>query len=261
MKQDLILGMDVGGSKIQLVVWDGQEILQRKTVQEPTIEKLKTEILEFNIDKVGLAIPGFLDFQQGKVLQCPNLAEFNGLDLKNFLPNKKILFDNDTKSFLRAEMAMGAGKDFSNTVGVVFGTGIGGGIATIIQMLDVKCQNQMLNVKSKKSEKTQIYRGVNGSAGEVGHMVIEKGKTWEEIYQETKGNDIEQARVNAIGIANLINVLNPEAVIVGGGGLVMPDKNLLQKLIISPLAKSTKIIQSKLSQDAVALGACLLFGD
>lgn len=118
------------------------------------------------------------------------------------------------------------------------GTGIGGAIIT-----------------NKKS----IYLGSRGSAGEFGFMVLQGGKTWEKIYQETKNNLEKQEQIHALGFANLINILNPEIIILGGGGAKMPNLKLMESLILSPLAKKTKIVFGKLGQDANAIGAALLW--
>jgi len=166
------------------------------------------------------------------------------------------------------------------------GTGVGGGI--------------VLNEK--------IFYGTDGSAGEMGHMIIacpdlcggsrqcrcgnkgcleaylnEKGiqRTVKEIFGKEidsitlfemakKGNKkaIKVWQITGqylgIGLANLINILNPNVIVVGGGManagnfLLSPAKKEMRKNILSPLAKNTPIARAKLGEYAGAIGAGLL---
>ncbi|MBU3934368.1 ROK family protein, partial [Patescibacteria group bacterium] len=168
----------------------------------------------------------------------PNLKLFEGLCLKKFL-NKNVRFDNDVNCFLRAEAKLGAVRGHRNVLAVAMGTGIGGAI---------------INERS-------IYRGSHGSAGEFGFTIIENGKTWEKLYQGTKNNPGKQKQIHALGLANLINIFDPEIIVLGGSGAILPNQELMGKFILSPLAKKTKVVFGKLGPNAVAIGAALLWTD
>ena len=235
----LIVGVDIGGSKINIIVWNGRKVIDSWQTSEVSLKNLEKGISHFNISKIGIGIAGVLDYETGCVLDSPNLKLFEGLCLKKFL-NKNIRFDNDVNCFLRAESKLGVARGFKNVLAVAMGTGIGGAI--------------MINKKL-------VYLGSHGSAGEFGFMIIKNEKTWEKLYQETKNNPEKQKQIHALGFANLINIFDPEIIILGGGGAKLPNRKLMEKFILSPLAKKPKIIFSKLDSNATAIGAALLWVD
>lgn len=235
----LIVGVDIGGSKINIIVWNGRKVIDSWQTSEVSLKNLEKGISHFNISKIGIGIAGVLDYETGCVLDSPNLKLFEGLCLKKFL-NKNIRFDNDVNCFLRAESKLGVARGFKNVLAVAIGTGIGGAI--------------MINKKL-------VYLGSHGSAGEFGFMIIKNEKTWEKLYQETKNNPEKQKQIHALGFANLINIFDPEIIILGGGGAKLPNRKLMEKFILSPLAKKPKIIFSKLDSNATAIGAALLWVD
>jgi len=239
MNKKLIIGVDIGGSKINIIVWNGKEVIDNWRTEEVSLAKLKEGISYFDILKLGIGVAGILDHKTGRILNSPNLKFFEGLCFKKFL-KKDVRFDNDVSCFLRAEAKLGVAKGYKNILAVVMGTGIGGAIII----------NQKL-----------IYQGSHGSAGEFGEMVLEGGKTWEKLYQASKGNDQKQAQIHAFAFANLINIFDPEIIVLGGGGAKLPKRELMEKFIISPLAKKTKVVFGKFGSNAVAIGAALLFED
>ncbi len=237
-KNELVLGVDVGGSKINMVLWDGKKVLKTWRAQPATLANLKKGIEIFNraLDsvnfKIGIAVPGLVDEKTGIVLRCPNLPAFNGLNLKREL-RKNARIGNDAKCFLRAEVKFGAGKGCKDILGVIFGTGIGGAIKN--------------------------YHGRNEWVGEFGHMIIDKGKSWEKLYQETENNPKEQEKINAIGLANLINIFNPEIIILGGKGIKMPNQGMISKNLLLAKKQMPKFVFSKFKDNAVAVGAAMLW--
>lgn len=227
-KSNLILGIDVGGSKINIIIWNGKKVLNNWQTEDVSVEKLKEGISRFKISKIGIGMAGILDHKTGHILNSPNLKSFEGFCLKDL--KKNIRFDNDVNCFLRAEAKLGAAGGYKNVLAVAMGTGIGG-----------------------------AYLESHGSAGEFGFMVLEDRKTWEQLYQETKDNPEKQEQIHAIGFANLINAFDPEIIILGGGGAKLPNRKLMEEFIVSPLSKKTKIVFGKLGPDANAIGAALLW--
>lgn len=139
--KNLVLGVDIGGSKINMVVWDGKKVVDNWQTKQVSLENLKKGILNFNIPKVGIGAAAVLDYKTGCILNSPNLRAFEGFCIKKIL-KRKIRFDNDVHCFLRAEAESGIAKDYKNVLAVAMGTGIGGAIMT-----------------NKKS----VYWGSNGS--------------------------------------------------------------------------------------------------
>ncbi|PWB38928.1 MAG: hypothetical protein C3F02_01565 [Parcubacteria group bacterium] len=234
-----VVGIDIGGSKINLVLWDGRKIIDRWHSRGVSLAKLKAGLDRFPAWRVGIGLAGILDFKTGRLLDSPNLRFLEGLVLKKLF-GRQVRFDNDVKCFLRAETKIGAARSRGRVLAVALGTGIGGGIMF---------------------QKGQLYRGWHSSEAEFGEMVIDAGKTWEKLYQASQGRPAYQKKLHAQGLANLVNIFDPEIIVLGGRGALTPDRKLLEKLIVSPLAKKIKIVPAKLGNDAVAIGAALLWDD
>src|SRR3989344_2288840 len=155
MNKKLILGLDIGGSKINTVVWNGKKIIDRWQSKVVSLTKIKEGLSRFPVSRVGIGVAGVLDYKSGQILNSPNLKFLEGLSLKKLLP-RNIRFDNDVNCFLRAEARLGAARGYKHVLAVAMGTGIGGGII---------------------NNQTMIYSGAHGSAGEFGQMVLQDGKT------------------------------------------------------------------------------------
>ncbi len=277
------VGIDIGGTKILGVLFDGRKAVRQKTVATPKSRKEFVSALLGVADEMAKDIPrraligigagaaGISDPKRQKMVLSPNIPAINGLKIGELLNRRfhlKTRLDNDARCFLRAEMGLGKAKKRKNTIGVTLGTGVGGAVA----------------VGGK------IIFGADFSAGEAGHMVLNAatGETFEDLASEkflkrrfrgepadleilaAKGDRRARAIYEAlgknlgVGLGNLINALNPETIIVGGGlaksrKLIEPAmKKAVQGVVKNPLAKKTKIIFST-RRESAALGAALLF--
>lgn len=252
------IGIDIGGSKIRGVLVDGKnKIISDFNIETPKDKKLFLQIIEDEINKflqkgkiskIGVGLPGVVDTRRNIFVKAANLPFLDGWQVVKFFKKfcKVVKIDNDSRCFLLAESKLGAGRGYKNIVGIAVGTGIGGAI-----MIDGK-----------------ILYGANFGAGELGHMIIQSEggiKSFEQLagkkaYEEHG----DRSEIIGIGVANMINILNPEIVILGGGavsvGKVDIDmvKNSVVNYILSPLAKKTKIVKAKLGKNAQAIGATLL---
>jgi len=197
----------------------------------------------------------------------------------------KTFMDNDANCFALGEAILGAGKSTETVFGITLGSGVGGGII------------QKLKVKSEKL-KVKIYSGAFGSAGEVGHMCIKfdgfrcscgnKGCLEEyaserfikrktkisplELEKKAKRGDRNAQEIYrqlgknlGVGLANIVNILDPEVIVIGGGiskageFILKSAKKEMQKRIISPVSKKyVKIKKAGLGDYAGAIGAALL---
>lgn len=237
-----------------------------------------------HINRIGIGVPSPIDFKNQKILNPPNVIALKGLRLGKLVENKfkiKTIIDNDVHCLVLAEALLGAGKDKKMVVGLGLGTGVGGGI-----VIDNK-----------------IVYGKNGTAGEMGHMTIskhgrkcacgqrgcleayinEKGirKTARKILGRSintislynmarKGNTKaieiwkETGEYLGVGLVNIIDSLNPDIIIIGGGIakagelLLNSAKKEMRKNSLSLKAKKTSVIPAKLGEFAGAIGAGLL---
>tara|TARA_B100001142_G_scaffold261033_1_gene263578 strand:+ start:179 stop:1063 length:885 start_codon:yes stop_codon:yes gene_type:complete len=286
------LGIDLGGTKIEAVIInDAFQVVERKRV--PTnreegydailgrIVKLANELMEVgNVDgPIGICSPGAIDFQTG-TLKNSNTVCLIDKPLKSDLESAlslPILMENDANCFALAEAILGAAKDYRLVFGVVLGTGCGGGV--------------VIN--------KNIHRGPNHISGEWGHHVLfpngkdcycgNKGctesyisgtaleKEWKALTGEFKRvTDIIDEKaylahpewkenfINYFGaaLANVIDILDPDAVVLGGGlskieMLYTEGKDSIAKATFSKTVV-TPILKNKLGDSAGVFGAAML---
>lgn len=270
----IVIGVDIGGTNIRAGVMkdDGDvlKIIHDKTPKskKDIINKIRSmiDVLNFKeISAIGIGIAGPIDQKSGKIYP-PNIPSLNGVNIpKQFSKyNVPVYIDNDSNCFLYGELIYGSARGYSNVLGVTIGTGIGCGIL---------CDGK-------------IYRGRDGSAGEVGHIVLNNNKTFENLVSGTAldieiknkyGNDTDIEKIFAnknfksfykevchnmgIGFASLVNIFNPEIIVVGGYLSKYYPKfkkdvySTISKYSISP-SKKVKFVKHKLIEPGV-IGAGL----
>ncbi len=250
----LTIGLDIGGTKISGVVFNGKTVLKNITIGTPksvsgfkVVVKKVIEYLsqDFKISAIGVGIPGKAN-NSGKILYAPNvkyLENQNFLEFLKFTGIKNIKIDNDANCFALAEACLGMGKRKKNFIAITLGTGIGGGLIS----------------------NGQIYAGIHGSAGEVGHLMANEKNTYEQLFQSYRDNKNYKALGELLGrlIADIYNLLDIEAVILGGSVVKSSDKFIkialkeAKKRILNKQIKPALIL-SKLN-NAGSIGAALLF--
>jgi fructokinase len=226
---NLRFGIDLGGTKIELIALDpgGRELLRRRTATPQgdyaaTLKTVQSLVLEAEKElqataSVGVGIPGALSRVTGLVKNA-NSTCLIGKDLKGDLAKalgREVRLENDANCFALSEAVDGAGKGASVVFGVILGTGVGGGIVVDGRPLV----------------------GPNAIAGEWGHNSLplpskedlplpdcycgRKGCI--EAYLsgpalERDGQNLERYEERlARGLAAVINVLDPEVIVLGGG--------------------------------------------
>jgi glucokinase len=292
----MYIGIDIGGTNIKGVLFDGRKAA--KKVKIPTKSKTNQKIILSQIFKcieklikknkdikgIGIGVAGPIDIKKQKILNPPNVTGLKNLELGKIIEKEfkiKTVIDNDVHCLVLAEAILGAGKNKNLVVGLGLGTGVGGGI-----------------VMDKK-----IIYGKTGTAGELGHITIDKygrkcgcgskgcletyinesgiRKTAFEIFgkridtitlydmaREGNSKAIEVWKITGkylgLGLANIIDTLNPDIIVIGGGIasagelLLNSAKSEMRKNVLSSSAKKTPIILAKLGEWAGAIGAALL---
>ncbi|MDO7727013.1 MAG: ROK family protein, partial [Nitrosopumilus sp.] len=239
------IGVDLGGTKTEIIVLDENlHVLERKRVVTPqnnydeiinTIETLVLDVSKNISDfSLGICCPGALSKQTG-LIKNSNTQCLIGKSLKKDLENKlekNISIENDANCFTLSESKMGAGIGFDLVFGVILGTGVGGGI--VINNI-LHCGRT--NIAGEWGHHTLHQNGNScycGKSGCVetyisgpslerrwhdltGHIqsmpeIIRTfdytiGKQWKDEFLENFG----------YGLANVIDILDPDAIILGGG--------------------------------------------
>lgn len=161
-KENIYLGIDIGGTNLKFAVFNEQfDLLHKKNVEtlskdinilDKLINITKEIQNEFEISSLGIGVPGYVN-NMGTVMVSPNIPEFTNLPLKHKLDQEfdiPIIVENDANAAAFAELIAGSAKDMKNFIYITLGTGIGGSI--------------ILN--------REIYKGNYGGAGEIGFLHI-----------------------------------------------------------------------------------------
>jgi fructokinase len=289
------IGIDLGGTKIEGIVLDrhGKELFRKRieTQQELGYSNILNRIhglyeeLSKNIQgrphTFGIGTPGAISLRTG-LLKNSNTVCLNSQPMKTDLEKllgRKIEIQNDANCFAMAEALYGAGRDQDLVFGVIMGTGCGGGIV----------------------HKGEVIVGRQAIAGEWGHMSItpdgplcycgkrgcvetlisgggaearyaEKSgakKSFHEIEKDFYAGDAKAVefmktffRDFGRGMANLIDILDPDVVVLGGG---VSNFDALYKEGVTEVAKfvfsdslETPIVKNQLGDSAGVIGAALV---
>lgn len=165
-KDDLFLGLDIGGTKCAVVLGDSTFSIKRKVFFETRVErgyeaileefqlhinKILKEFPDGKLKRIGISCGGPLDSKKGMIYSPPNLPGWDNVPITEIFSKKygvPTAVQNDANACALAEWMMGAGKGTQNMIFLTFGTGMGAGL--------------ILN--------GQLYAGTNDLGGEVGHL-------------------------------------------------------------------------------------------
>lgn len=286
------IAFDIGGTNIKAGIVENGKVMLAKTASTPKgksildaiaslIESLSNDAkIKSNgkIKSVCLGVPGVLHNDR---LTAGNL---NLIDypIKSELQKKlngksiPIYLGNDTNCFALAEATYGAGKNYCHTYSITLGTGIGGGL-----VVDKQVYKGAGNA-SEPCYMTIKFDGIKDKHGNYGAFeeycsargvlrIAEKHnlvvKTPLDVYNLAKENNKdaidcwnEYGFYLGIGIANIISLLNPELIVLGGGlSAAWPyfKKEMFKTIKERALFKDTPVVKSEL-KDAGILGASLL---
>jgi glucokinase len=290
------LGIDLGGTNIKSTVVEldsGRDALVIASSSVPTpagsgpdavtarmIEAGRALAAEHGeVATAGVGVPGLFDRAAGRVEFFPNLpGAWGGFPLRDRmgeglgLPATMI---NDARAFVLAEAGLGAGRGSRTIIGLTLGTGVGGGV-----IVDGR-----------------LHLGATGTGGEVGHQTVapdgpicgcgNRGcaevmaqastiarlggrATAEEVFAGAESGD-EQCReavasaTRALGIAlaNMVTVLVPDVIVIGGGiagasaSLLGPLRDVVRQRAPLVPPDRIRIVAAELGAGAGAIGAAL----
>ncbi|MEI3606592.1 ROK family transcriptional regulator [Pseudogracilibacillus sp. SE30717A] len=295
-----VIGVDVGPNTIDCLITDlSGKVLERSSSKlngELTNEKFLTKLKDIihhiiqsiseqeKIIGIGIAMHGVVDVENGISLFAPNL-KLSNIPIKEELEKEfdlVVKVENDARAMALGESWFGQHDNPLSMLVVNIGSGVGAGV--------------VVNGK--------LYHGANDLAGEVGHMTIDingdicdcgnKGclqtfatgsaivkkanqvsnepiQSGEEVYNLAKSGKQdyitileETGRIIGIGLTNLIHIINPELIVLGGGVtksekfLLNPIKEEIRNRGLTDNAMKTKVVISSHGEDATLLGAISL---
>ena len=298
------IGIDLGGSHIAIGVVDNKgKILEKvekritkaeknnikKVIEEYIIEKTSNFLQQYKITEMGIAIPGTV--KNEIVVKSVNLGLKNYEIVKNLQEKIQIPIKirNDAKCATLAENTYGALKSYDRSIFLTLGTGIGGAVVIHNELLDTGelpgcefghmlierngnlckcgkkgCWETYASMKAFKDNLREILNLDEKTSGkELLDMLRKMEKSNPKYIQINKL--IEQyIEYLSIGISNLVNIFEPEAIGIGGSFVFYEEiflEKLKEKLLKDNLLFNERkeiVIQTAiLDNDAGMIGATL----
>lgn len=298
------IGIDLGGSHIAIGVIDKNgKILEKtekrlkgiitaevkKVIEETIFETVEKYRKEYKIDEIGIAIPGTVN--KTEVIKSVNLGlkNYKIVDVLNKKINIPIKIKNDAKSAAIAESKFGALKGYNRVLFLTLGTGIGGAVIINNKLLDTGdlpgCEIGHMVIEKDGLECNCGRKGCfekyasmkafkNNLRKALGYDENFSGKELLALIKNTKKEDKNYNIINkikqeyieylAIGIANLVNIFEPEVIGIGGSFVYFEDvllddlKNeIISKDMLFNKRKEINIQTAVLGNEAGIIGAVL----
>ena len=286
------IGIDLGGTKIEGILLD-ESLNVVKKIRIPTeqekgyisiiqsITSLVDELKSKSNSEVtiGLSTPGAISKKTG-LIKNSNTQCIIGKPLQEDLQKgleHEITIENDANCFALAEATLGAAKNYDVVFGVIMGTGVGGGI-----IINGKIHRGRTNIAGEWGHHTLKQNGNNCYCGKNGCVeTYLSGPALEKRWTELTGkadslelitNNLNDSKANqwkseflanfGASLANVIDILDPDAIVLGGGVSNVPflydeGRDAVYDQVFSDLV-DTPILQNKLGDSAGVFGACLL---
>ncbi|UCF62996.1 MAG: ROK family protein [bacterium] len=301
MKKLYAIGIDIGGTAIKHGICSSEGILiQHDSIPTPAdapkaiiLQKI-FEVISQNlalsqeqgmpISAVGVGTPGSVDIERGYLMgSTPNFKHWRNVAIAESIKHRfdlPVFADNDANLMAFGEFSFGAGKEKKDVICLTLGTGIGGGI-----IIDGEIYRGSFYAGSELGHMSIDYKGRQCNCGGQGCLEryasataliqdynLENPKNpvsgTKQIFLLAKAKDkIAQKVIKnfvsylAAGIANVVNIFNPEMIIIGGGvskaGAVFIEdiRDACQKRAMPVSFKNVEIVGATLGNDAGMMGA------
>lgn len=292
------IGIDLGGSHIAIgLIDENGNIIEKVEKNIKMNDNLKNEIEQFiienimqfqllkQIEMIGIAIPGTVS--NNKIIKAVNLGIENydlASKLKEIL-NIDVKLKNDAKCAALAEQKYGELKQYQNSIFLCIGTGVGGAVIFDGKLLESKnvpgfefshmiIQKNGTLCNCGKRGCFETYASMKRFKEKVAKeidLTTTDGEQIKEFILQNKNNSTLKYIINnyiedlAIGISNIINIFEPEAICLGGSFTYFEDVFLepLKKVLIEGNLLFNKrcdiiIKLAKLKNDAGIIGATLI---
>jgi fructokinase len=285
------IGIDLGGTKTEGVCLDDKlQTIQRRRIPTnqqngyksivDTIVSLVDDLAKNISDySIGICTPGAISKKTG-LIKNSNTQCLIDMPLKDDLQKslgKKIAMENDANCFTMAEATMGAAVKYDVVFGVIMGTGVGGGI-----VINGKIHKGRTCIAGEWGHHTLHQNGNKCYCGRAGCVetyisgpalekrwrdLIGKESTLPEIIENLSSQKAQQWKAEfldnfGVGLANVIDILDPDAIVLGGGlsnidFLYSEGRDAVYENVFSDLV-DTPILKNKLGDSAGVFGAALL---
>ena len=293
------IGIDLGGSHIAIGVINNDDFIVEKVekrllakekkdietaIESYIIKNVKDLREKYKISEIGIAVPGTICGTE--IIKSVNL----GVKNYNLVENLKKEIDlpikirNDAKCAAIAENKIGALKDYKRSIFLTLGTGIGGAVIIngklldtgdlpgcefghmIIQKDGIKCNCGKNGCFEKYASMKALKNNLRASLG------LDETTRGQELLDMIRKNGEDERIKNiideyiedlSIGVSNLINIFEPEAIGIGGSFVYFSDvlleklkNNIQDKKYLFNSRDELIIVQAALGNDAGIIGSC-----
>ncbi|MEP6909100.1 MAG: ROK family protein [Actinomycetota bacterium] len=289
---DLGIGVDVGGTKIAAGVIDRQGRIEKR-VERPTpresedvllatLDAMVEELLDDEVASIGFGLPSTIDQRTGHAVSSVHIP-LADLDIRTRMSERFSLpvgIDNDANAAGIAEWRVGAGRGSDHMIMLTLGTGIGGGL-----ILDGKPYRGSVGAGAELGHMVLLYGGEpcggnctghghfeqltsGGAADRAAERVLGEGMTGRELVGAAReGNPEAVEAIREIGrrlgtgIGSLVNIFNPELVVLGGGFsqardlFLEPALEAMKQEALEPGRDLVRVVPALLGPDAGLVGA------
>jgi glucokinase len=290
-----VIGVDLGGTKILagIVGRDGSVERHREnptpvTSQEDLLAGLDSaveELLDDEVVALGFGLPSPIDQAGGRAMQAVNIPLDASIEFRRRMSERFDLpvgIENDANAAAYAEFHFGAAREVNSMVMLTLGTGCGGGA-----VIDGK----LFRGWAEFGHIVIVYDGIpcQGTCTGRGHLEpYVTGVAATKLAQAVFGpavdahrlvrlaNEGEQRAVKILdgigrhlgaGIGSLVNIFNPELVVIGGGFaaagdfILDPAREIVAREVLAGAGKRLRIVRAELGTSAGLIGAGLVAFD
>jgi len=291
MDERFFVGIDLGGTNIKGGVTDAQgEVKFFKSI-ETEGEKGRDHVLDRiamladmvregaglakdQVAGVGIGSPGPLDTKRGIIYEAPNLPGWENLALADEVARRcgyRVFIENDANAAALAEAVAGAGKGTDCMLMLTLGTGIGGGIviggrvwhgaddiAAELGHVSIHYDGVLCNCGVKGC--VEAYASLSGASEITCAAVFEAAAAGDALARRIVDETIVYL---ATAIGSLINIFNPDMVVLFGGmtnagdQLFVPLRQEVARRCFPVGARRCKIVRSELGDHAGVVGAAM----
>lgn len=294
MNEKRVIGVDLGGTKILAGVVDrGGRVQQRREHATPTasqdellsgLDEAVEELLTDEIAALGFGLPSPIDQRSGRALQAVNIP-LQDIDFRTRMKERfglPVGVENDANAATYAEFSFGAARDVETMIMLTLGTGCGGGAVVdgklfrgwaefghiVIEYDGLPCQGTctgrghlepyVTGVAAKKLAQAEFGPAVDA------HRLVRLA-----TEGEPRAIEILEGigRYLGAGIGSLVNIFNPELVVIGGGFaaaddfVLGPAREILEREALAGAGYRVPIVRAELGTAAGLIGAGLVAFD
>ena len=295
MNAQRVIGVDVGGTKILAGLVEGSgRVVRRHECPTPIgseeqlldgLAAAVAELLGEDVAALGFGIPSTIDQRTGRAVFSANIP-LADLDLRGWMGERfglPVAVDNDANAATIAEWTAGAGRGVSDMVMLTLGTGVGGGLILggrpfrgwigagaelghiVIDLDGPPCQGFCtgrghLEVLASGLAADAAARAAFGPGSDA-HLLV---RLAEEGDARARAVIAEIGRRLGAGIGSLVNIFNPELVVIGGGFaaagdfLLDPAREVVAREALPPARDLVRIVRAELGTEAGVIGAALV---